>query len=266
MPQEPVYPENSYELEMVTPPGRLSYPHLIEPYAFKGKEPKFATDLVIPQDFLMAHPQFKIIWRAMIHYGKLAFAKPGYNPVIEMDGKLPKPKFEYFFLRDGDKEKNAEFQGCYILRARAFADNPPTLFGPDGKEITDKQQAVLQVYPGRNARLLISLKFVDAFENDRGEPVPDSCTMNLVGVQLLEGGASFVRRLSMEEKLEKSSAAFNMTDVGQLPPPQLPNEQAALPAPADAGQAAAAPTGGNATEPSDHNNGQEPKKDDDLPF
>ena len=45
MSQEVQYPENPRELEIVTPPGRLSYPHIVEPHAFAGKNPKFSADL-----------------------------------------------------------------------------------------------------------------------------------------------------------------------------------------------------------------------------
>lgn len=94
--------------------GRISYPHLFEPYGMDGQEPKYSVCLLIDKDDAVNVKKAKEAIAETINEG-MASKWGGKKPV-----NLKNP------LRDGDAEKpdSPEYQNCYFINCNSSRRKP----------------------------------------------------------------------------------------------------------------------------------------------
>lgn len=149
---------------IITPKGRLSYPHLLTRNT-EGNYPsdKYETLLLIPktEDISVLVKACEAVLMDMFsdEYAGLDQLK---NPPV----------------RDGD-EKGGEYAGHWFIKAKS--DNRPAIVGPNPKVVIDSPELV---YGGQNARLSLS---VYGYK----KPGNKGIAFGLKNVQILGGGEPF---------------------------------------------------------------------------
>lgn len=149
---------------VITPKGRLSYPHLFERHT-QGEYPSgmYETMLLIPKSSDIA-----ILKEAATATMKEAF-KDKFKSIDELKNAP---------IRDGD-EKGGEYAGHFYIKAKT--DNRPQIVGADPKVIIDDAE---ECYGGRWARLSLSCYSYDK-AGSKG------VSWGLKNVQLLDKGEKF---------------------------------------------------------------------------
>ena len=153
-----------HEVKVITPKGRLSYPHLLEPNV-GGNFPsgEYETLLLINKS-----EDVNPMMEALKNLLSDAFGD-----------KLTLGSLKHQPIKDGDKEKEPEKKGCWVIKAKN--EYKPKVVGPDPTQvITDKKL----IYGGANARLSVTFF---AYDNKFGKGIK----VNLRNVQLLGGGEGF---------------------------------------------------------------------------
>lgn len=149
---------------LITPKGRLSYPHLLERNT-GGNYPsdKYETLLLIPKSADISELEAAAT-KAMVD-----MFDDEYDSIYDL--KNPP-------LRDGD-EKGGEYSGHWVLKAKS--DNRPAIVGPNPKVIIDSPE---EVYGGQWARLSLN---VYAYK----KPGNKGVAWGLKNVQIIGGGEAF---------------------------------------------------------------------------
>lgn len=160
-----------------TPVGRLSFPKLIEPEAYKGKGKKsYSTQILFTKDTDL---------KAIQKLCKLAVAEKYGKKVA----KWPSVVWPW---KDGDdQEKYESMHGCWVWSAKTSEDYPPSIFDVQRNDIT-KSVSDKDAYGGRYARLGVVAKCV---EGPGGE---NYCSLYLQAVQLVELSESKAALLNLE--------------------------------------------------------------------
>lgn len=149
---------------LITPKGRLSYPHLLERNT-GGEYPsdKYETLLLIPKtaniDNLLTACEALMLENFEDEFESLEDLK---NPPI----------------RDGDM-KGGEYAGHWFIKAKS--DNKPGIVGPDPTKTVDNPE---MIFGGQNAKLSLNA-YVYNTKGNKG------VAWGLKNVQILGGGESF---------------------------------------------------------------------------
>lgn len=161
--------------KFTTPVGRLSFPQLVEPKAYKNRGTKsYSTKILFSKDTDL---------KAIKHLCKLAVAeKHGKKPAKWPDIKWP--------WKDGDaQEKYESMHGHWEWTAKTNEQYPPTILDMQRREIeaTDKE-----IYGGRYARLGVVAKCVEGPEGQQ------YCSLYLQAIQLVELSDQKAKLLGLE--------------------------------------------------------------------
>lgn len=169
---------------IITPKGRLSYPHLLERNT-QGNYPsdKYETLLLIPKtsDISVLNEACNAVFKEM------------FSDELDDPSELKHPP-----IKDGD-EKGGEYAGHWYIKAKS--DNRPAIVGANPKDTIDSPE---MVYGGQWARLSL-----DVYGYKK--PGNKGIAWGLKNVQILGGGEPFgggAGDPSTQFSLEEENANF----------------------------------------------------------
>lgn len=127
---------------------RISYPHVWEPYAMEGNEPKYSVSIIIPKTDKETLKAIKEATEQAKEEGKNKWNG-------KVPGNLKTP------LRDGDIDRpdDEAYKGCYFLNANS--KNKPGIVDRDVQPILDQSE----VYAGCYARVTLNFYAYNANGN-----------------------------------------------------------------------------------------------------
>lgn len=151
--------EEKFE-KVLTPPFRMSYPHLFEKYSMDGKSPKYQLAMLFPKRANLGD-LFNLYQKA----------------VVEKFGNQVPNNLKNPFL-DGDKQNGDSSKGCWVLR---------TMTSREVNIIDHKKVDVISpkyVIPGYWARATVNC-FYWSKRSDQGVIINQGFSFGLQNVQLL---------------------------------------------------------------------------------
>jgi hypothetical protein len=158
---------------VITPKARMSFPHLFTAHsAAEGAKPKFGVSLLIPADSDIQ----------LLKDAAARVVKENWGDKVPKGLKSP-------FLKAGDYESTAAFEGWTLIRATAISK--PGIVDPQNKGVTDESE----VYPGRWC--VASLR---AFTYDTG--TNKGVSFGLQNVQVLDHDEPLNGRARAEDEFE----------------------------------------------------------------
>ena len=127
---------------------RISYPHVWEPYAMEGNEPKYSVSIIIPKTDKETLKAIKEATEQAKEEGKSKWNG-------KVPGNLKTP------LRDGDVDRpdDEAYKDCYFLNANS--KNKPGIVDRDVQPILDQSE----VYAGCYARVTLNFYAYNANGN-----------------------------------------------------------------------------------------------------
>jgi hypothetical protein len=142
--------------------GRLSYPHLAEPWSKNETDKKkYSATVLCPKE---THQAVKELIKAEMDAMLIA-------------NKTPKLAPAHKFLKDGDQGSKTEEEGNWVIKASENPDKPPALRNRKGQLLTPTQAAAV-FQPGVEVRILLKPWFQN---NQHGKKI----NANLIGVQFV---------------------------------------------------------------------------------
>lgn len=148
--------------KVLTPPFRMSYPHLFKPYSMDGKDPKYQLAMLFPK---------KADLRELMQLAK--------QIAIEEWGE-PLPKGLKWPFLNGDDQNDENSHGCILIRTAT--SRVPSVIG-----INKKKDAVISekdVIPGFWARATVNC-YAWTHRNAQGKIMKQGVSFGLQNVQLL---------------------------------------------------------------------------------
>lgn len=137
------------ETKVVTGEARMSYAHLIEPYAFEeGQTPKYSVTVLIPKTDKRSLEKLKAAEKAAIELGKAS----------KWHGKVPANLRSC--IKDGDEMDQPECQGCWVIRASS--KTKPGIVDADLNPVMD----AAEIYSGCYGRFSLNLYPYSAVGNN----------------------------------------------------------------------------------------------------
>lgn len=154
--------------------GRLSYPHLFEPWAKdefdengRPTKKKFSGSILLPND---THKEEILYLRKLMQT----------MAVEKWKGKLPP---ERYCIRDGETQNGEEYEGCWYVVASNDPKRPPQLVNRDPSEkVTEEMR---KLYPGAFVNFMVKLWVQD--HKTGGKRI----NANLLVVQYVKKGTEF---------------------------------------------------------------------------
>lgn len=131
-------------------PGRLSYPHLLEPQQTENG-PRFSMSLLLPPstDVAPIKAALKAAWVKKFGADQTKWPK---GDTVRTPDKVIKLAENCFRAEDGSRLYGDEFNGWYVIPTSCGADYPPEVVDGNTDTVTDKRE----VYPGRWARATVN--------------------------------------------------------------------------------------------------------------
>lgn len=137
------------ETKVVTGEARMSYAHLVEPYAFEeGQTPKYSVTILIPKSDKKTYAKLKAAQDAAIAQGK----------VSKWHGKVPSNLRPC--IKDGDEMDQPECEGMWVIRASS--KNKPGIVDAQLQAIIDPAE----IYSGCWGRFSLNLYPYSAVGNN----------------------------------------------------------------------------------------------------
>lgn len=128
-------------------PGRLSYPHLLEPQQTENG-PRYSCSLLLPPTYDVGpiKAALKAGWIKKFGADQTKWPK---GDSVRTPDKVIKLAENCFRQEDGSRLYGDEFNGWHVVPASCGADYPPEVVDGNTDSVSDKRE----VYPGRWARM-----------------------------------------------------------------------------------------------------------------
>lgn len=189
--QSKVSKDDKEKCKIITPPFRVSYPHLDKAQAFKGNDPKFAVTMLFEkvEGGKMSDHLKGIVGTAPPNddgeTAKRTMSRAIFNAKVVRWGadKSEWPdEIQMKSVQDGDRPKHADkegYAGHIAIKASTNEANRPDVLGKNSKPCDPKE-----IYPGCYAEAIV---YVSAYDNDFGQGI----SFILDGVRKVDDGKTF---------------------------------------------------------------------------
>lgn len=176
--------------KVITGVCRVSYAHLVEPYAMEGQEPKYSAVLIFPKTDVETRNAIEKAIDKAIEEG-----------VAKFGGKRI-AKTSVHIIKDGDEKDDPIYAGCYYINVKS--KDRPQIVDRNLQDIIDPEE----IYSGMYARFSLSF-YPYSFNNMRGISVA------MGNVQKVKDGERFSGKT-------KASADFNDGFASNVDDSELP--------------------------------------------
>ena len=163
--------------KVITGVCRVSYAHLVEPYAMEGQEPKYSAVLIFPKSDVETYNAIDKAIDVAIEEGMTKF------------GGKKIAKTSVHIIKDGDEKDDPIYVGSYYLNVKS--KDKPQIVDRNLQDIIDPEE----IYSGMYARFSLTF-YPYSFNNMRG------ISVGMGNVQKVADGERFSGKA-------KASADFN---------------------------------------------------------